>query len=159
MFALLSFLLFGAIPSSAQMMEAAEYRGFMKRLDTSTAEWRNQVVALNIEKLNVTFSQGKTIEGEKDVCLRNLTLIHELIEKQLSKDGLRDDVRLSESLADVSSMLGDIVGNLPGNIQALRWASAVPSLGKEIASYQRPLREHVLAYADILQERAAKCGK
>jgi hypothetical protein len=141
------------------MMEAAEYRGFLKRLDASTTEWRNQVAALNIEQLNVTFSQGKTIDGEKDVCLRNLTLVHDLIETQISKDSLRDDMRLTESLADVSSMLGDIVGNLPENAQALHWASAVPSLGREIASYQAPLRRHVLAYADMLQDKAAKCAR
>jgi hypothetical protein len=158
-FALLLVLLFAAFPCSAQMMEAAEYRGFLKRLDASTEEWRKQIAALNVEQLNVTFSRGKTIEGEKNVCLRNLTLVHDLIEKQITKDVLSDDVTLEESLADVSSMLSNIIDNLPENAQAVHWAWAIPSLDREIASYQTPLRKHALAYADMLQEKAAKCSR
>jgi hypothetical protein len=156
---LLSVLLFAALPCPAQLMEVAEYRGFLKRLDASVAEWREQVTALNVDQLNVTFTTGRTIEKEKELCLRNFAAIHDILAKQLAKDRLSDDVRMGESLADASSMLGNIVGNLPENVQAAHWAAAVPSLGREIASYQDPLRKHLLAYAELLQEKAARCSR
>jgi hypothetical protein len=156
---LLSVLLFAALPCPAQMMEAAEYRGFLKRLDGSVAEWRERVAALNVDQINVTFTTGRKIEEEKDLCLRHLAAIHDLLAAQLAKDRLSDDMRMGDSLDAVSSMLTDIVGNLPENSQAVHWAVAVPSLGREIASYQEPLRKHALAYAELLQEKAVRCSK
>jgi len=159
-FAIYLLLLLAAFPCPAQMMDAREYREFLKRLDASAIGWREQIATLNVEQLNVSFSLGKTIEGEKGVCLRNLKVVHDIIASgQLSKDRLSDDVRLTESLADLSSMLGDIVGSIPANAQAVHWAATIPSLDREIASYRSPLVKHVVAYADLLQEKAAKCSR
>jgi hypothetical protein len=158
-FALLSLLLLAAFPCGAQMMGPLEYRRFLKRLDASAAEWREHIEALNIEELNVTFSLGKSIEGPKKTSLVNLALIHQVIDQHSTNDLLSFDVMLEESLGDVSSSVSSILSLLPDNAQAVRWARALPSLDKEINSYQGSLRDHIFAYANQLQEKAAKCSR
>jgi len=152
----LSVLLFAALPCSAQKMETAEYRDFLKRLDAAVTEWQTHVESLKIEDLNVTFSIGKTIEQEKQLCLENIAVARNLIRSQRNNELLSDDVSLNESLSDLSSMLGEILGNIPENAQAVHWARALPSLDKEIHSYQRPLRKHISAYANQLELRVAQ---
>ena len=158
-FALLSLLLVVVSPCGAQMMDPSEYRSFLKRLDASAAEWREQFEALHIERLNVTYSLGKKLEAQKKIGLTSLTRIHDTIDRQLTKDSLSDDVRLQEYLDMVHTVLGDTVSSLPDNAQTVHWAKAIPSQVEQMSSYESPLRKHVLAYADQLQEKAAKCSR
>src|ERR1700730_1208094 len=90
--------LFIVLPCSAQMMSPSAYREFLKRLDISVAKWHHQVDSLNVEKLNVTFSIGKTIEHQKDAALQHLGLIHQLISRQLIKDFISNDISMEGSL-------------------------------------------------------------
>jgi hypothetical protein len=158
-FGLLSLLLVAALPCCSQMMDPSEYRGFLKRLDASAAEWREHIEKLNVEQLNVTFPIGKRIEESKEICLRNLADLHAVIGGQLTTDMLSQDVSLSESLEDVSEMLGLILSDIPASEQSVQWARQLPSLDKEIASYRRTLRKHISTYANQLQLKAAKCPR
>ncbi len=67
-------------------MNATEYGDFLKRLDSSSAEWRRHIESLSIEELNVNYSVGRTLEQEKKICLGNLTLISELTGSQRTKE-------------------------------------------------------------------------
>jgi hypothetical protein len=165
-FALLPLLVFLGLPCAAQIMDPSEYKGFLKRLDASAGQWQEQIEKLNVEQLNISFSTGKRIEESKEVGLRNLADIHAVIAKHGDIDFLGEDFDLLESLEDVSEMLGVILSEIPANEQSVQWLRPLPSLEKEIASYRRPLRNHISKYANQLQLKelqlelkAAKCSR
>lgn len=139
-------------------MTPSEYHAFLKRLDSSVVKWQGQVESLNVEKLNVTFVIGKDIEQEKDVALKNLSLVRQIAQQQLIKHTLANDIDLDQSLEDAMNMLAGIVSLLPEDAQAARWGQSIPSV-EEFGAFVVPLRRHVLSYADELQARAEKCSR
>lgn len=51
-----------AHPCVAQMMSAAQYHDYMKKLDATVVRWQRRVKSVDIDNMKVDYSRGKTIE-------------------------------------------------------------------------------------------------
>lgn len=157
--AVLFFSLLAGSQCAAQLMEPAEYRAYLKRLDAAVSRWQPQFEAMNVEKMDLGYAVGKTLEMYRDIIRKNLALMHESIGLQFVRESLSQDITLESSLVEVVDDLGNIVNNLPENERGVYWGRSLVPLSKEMREFDPPLRKHVGAYADQLQARAERCSK
>jgi hypothetical protein len=149
-----------ASPLSAQRrMGAAEYRDFLGSLDLSAARWQLEIETFHVEDLSVSFSLGKSIDGQKQLALKNIALIPKTIHSQLANERLSNDINLDGSLLDVSNMLSGIVSIMPDREESVSWSRKFVDLNDEIGPLELSLRKQVLAYADQLQAQADRCQR
>jgi hypothetical protein len=130
----------------------------MKGLESATFDWQRRIELLDIDKLNVSYSVGKVMDQNRDMILKNLRLIREVIQRQSVQNKLSRDVILLNSLHDVLASFDAIFDLLPENQEAERWGHEFPNI-KEFGSFQLPLERHILDYSDELQEKAEKCSR
>jgi len=142
--------LFVGFPCAAQM-SPSEHRDYMKRLDAATLKWQEQISALSIDNLNVSYSVGKNLEQTKEIAMQNLNMIRRRIKLQLRRDRLEDNIGINLELLDLSNMLHLIVQTLPATGQAERLGEEILTSSGDVATLEMALRKHVFAYAEAFK--------
>jgi hypothetical protein len=140
-------------------MSASQYRDYMKGLDAAADQWQKQIKAIDVDKMNVDYSSGKTIEHARGTVLENLKLMRSFIGKQHSMEALSVDILIEDTIGDASGSLSDLQYLLTTNREEIHWQSALSAIGTEMADLQIQIRKHIDAYADKLQLEAAGCSK
>jgi hypothetical protein len=148
-----------AYPCTAQLMSASQYRDYMKGLDAAAGRWQKQIKAIDVGKMNVNYSSGKTVEDARGAILKNLKLMHSFIEQQHSMEALSVDISIEDTIGDASEPLSVLLDMLPPNQEGLYWQRTLPAINTEMADLQVQLRKHIDAYAKKLQLEAAGCSK
>jgi hypothetical protein len=139
-----------AYPCAAQLMSAAQYRDYMKGLDAAAERWQKQIKAVDVGKMNVDYSSGKTVERARGAILENLKLMRTFIEQQHSMEVLSADISIENTIGDASSPLTVLLDMLPANQEGLYWQRTLPAINTEMADLQVQLRKHIDAYANKL---------
>ena len=134
-----------AFHCSAQVLSSSERQELVTRLKDSSADWQQRLNSLDIDKLNVSFSVGKLIDGHKEVALRELSLMRGVLDRLLLQDNLVAEISVEDSLQNLMSSIITISDLSPPNAEATRWRENAPSI-KEIGSFSLPLARHILAY-------------
>ena len=148
-----------AYPCTAQLMSASQYRDYMKGLDAAAGRWQKQIKAIDVGKMNVNYSSGRTVEHARGAILKNLKLMHSFIEQQHSMEALSVDISIEDTIGDASEPLSVLLDMLPPNQEGLYWQRTLPAINTEMADLQGQLRKHIDAYAKKLQLEAAGCSK
>lgn len=148
-----------AYPCTAQLMSASQYREYMKGLDAAAGRWQKQIEAIDVGKMNLDYSSGKTVERARGAILQNLKLMRSFIEKQRSMEALSVDILIQDTIGDASEPLSVLEFMLPANQEGLYWQRTLPAINTEMTDLQGQLRKHIDAYADKLQLEAAGCSK
>ena len=146
-------------PAKAQVMSKSEYQAFIKRLDVNIPQWERVFKLVNVEDMAVSYAVGKVVAGNQEMALKNLELVHRAIALELVHPRLSNQIQIEGSLTDAASALSEMESLLPTTGSTKRWEDAGVSAMTEIGKYIIPLKVHIEALADELQDRANKCSE
>jgi|ERR1700722_15003559 hypothetical protein len=148
-----------AYPCAAQLMGASEYHDYMKGLDASAQRWQREIKAIDVAKMNLDYSSGKTVEHARRTIVENLKFMRNFIEQQRSTEMLSVDISIENTIGDASAPLSVLLDMLPPNQEGVYWQRTLPAINSEMTDLQVQLRKHIDAYANKLQLEATRCSK
>jgi hypothetical protein len=159
---LLPILFASSLPAQHTPPDSEHFTAILLKFEQQqSAEWQNKLKAIAIEDLPISYREGKVINQNRDVALRNYQLAVKLAQRILSQgSGLSDDINLMATLADANNGMHEtasmlVNSGITDNANAKKvidWSQSLedvtngPANALYIAIYQ-----HVTARADELE--------
>jgi hypothetical protein len=146
-------------PCYGQMMDKAQYREQLKRADDAARRWEKQLNSIDLDKLKVSYSTGRSIEKARSTLLDNFLYMHRFIAEQLVSESLSGDIMIENTLGDVVSPVDTLIDLLPTTGDGNYWLRTLGPMGEEMMGFQIPLRKHINILAENLQLKAEVCSR
>ncbi len=145
--------------AALRLMNDAQFKEFLKRLDADIVSWKGRLKTLDVGSLRVGRDDAKEIRRGYSLCMLALESARGDIEQLTQKQTLKLDFLLLVDLNALARSLDRLSGNLasPVTVQkasyaqkSLSWAREVLSIDVALAGHVTEIQHHVLALAGLL---------
>ena len=145
--------------AALRLMNDAQFKEFLKRLDADLMSWKGRLKAVNVAALRLGPEEVRELRRSYSLCLLALENSRGDIQQLSQKQTLKRDFMLLVDLQALARSLDGLSGNLasavpaqrPGAAQkSLGWARDVLSIDAALAAHLAEIQRHVLALAGLL---------
>ena len=147
--------------AALRLMNDAQFKEFLKRLDADLMSWKARLKAVNVAALRLGPEEVRELRRSYSLCLLALENSRGDIQQLSQKQTLKRDFMLLVDLQALARSLDGLSGNLAsavpaqrpgaaGAFRALGWARDVLSIDAALAAHLAEIQRHVLALAGLL---------
>ncbi len=142
-----------------RLMNDAQFKEFLKRLDADLLSWKARLKAVNLAALRLGPDEARELRRSYTLCLLALENSRGDLQQLSQKQTLKRDFMLLVDLQALARSLDGLSGNLATAVPAQRhgaaqkslgWARDVLSIDGALAAPLAEIQRHVLALAGLL---------